>query len=282
MPNDTYFRPSRLQDALSIRAAHAGGLCVAAGCTDLFPATERKILPGSVLDITEVDGLRGLQTTSEGIRIGAGTTWREIFRAELPPACRALQQAAAQVGARQIQNRGTLGGNLCNASPAADGVPPLLCLNAQVELQSLRGTRMVPLADFLHGVRETDLADDELMTAVLIPASALTGTSVFSKLGARSYLVISIVMVAARLAIEDGRVTDAALSVGACNAVAVRLPQIEAAIIGKKPDATLVTDALVEAAISPISDIRADSAYRRRAAVRVMRGAVSDLVGSAT
>ena len=136
----------------------------------------------------------------------------------------------------QIQNAGTIGGNLCNASPAADGVPPLLALDAEVELASAAGTRRLPLAAFLHGPRRTARRPDELLTAVLIPAAATEGRSAFLKLGARRYLVISIAMVAARLATADGRVTAAALAVGACGPVATRLPAVEAALVGHPPD----------------------------------------------
>ncbi len=281
MPKDLYFRPKHLQDALRIRSEHSGAICIAAGCTDLLPATERKRLTGSVLDVTGMAELRGITYQADGLRIGAATSWREIFDADLPPACRALQMAAGQVGARQIQNQGTIGGNLCNASPAADGVPALLCLQAQVELQSRQGRRVIALEDFLQGVRKTDLQDDEIMTAVVIPSSALTGISTFSKLGARSYLVISIVMVAARLRIENGVICDAALSIGACSAVATRLPAVETALLGQPPDPACVTKELIEQSISPIADIRADEAYRADAALEITRQVVADLARDA-
>ena len=134
-----------------------------------------------------------------GLRIAACTTWSEIRDAALPPACDALRAAAAEVGGRQIQNAGTIGGNLCNASPAADGVPPLLALDAAVELASAAGTRRLPLAAFLLGPRRTDRRPGEILTAVLLPEAALAGRSVFLKLGARRHLVISIAMVAVRL-----------------------------------------------------------------------------------
>ncbi|MEC9435558.1 MAG: FAD binding domain-containing protein [Pseudomonadota bacterium] len=279
-PPTGYERPESLERALALRAeaAEAGGGAVLAGGTDLFAMTARPGLAGPVLDLTGCAALQGLSCGPDGLRIGAATTWTEVAEARLPAACAGLRAAARQVGSRQIQNRGTVGGNLCNASPAADGVPPLLTLDAEVELASVRGTRRLPLAAFLHGPRATALAGDELLTAVILPSAALAGRGGFEKLGARAHLVISIAMAAARLETSAGRVTAAALALGACGPVAARLPEVEAALVGRPADATLagaVTDAAVAAAIAPIDDIRADAAYRRRAAAEILRRAVA-------
>ena len=249
-----------------------------AGCTDLFPATPGQTLRGPVLDLTAIAGLRGIARDGAGWRIGATTTWAEIARADLPPAFDGLRAAAREVGAVQIQNAGTLGGNLCNASPAADGVPPLLTLDAAVDLVSAAGVRRLPLGEFLTGPRRTALRPGEVLAAVLIPGTA--GRGVFVKLGARSSLVISIVMVAARLVVEGGRVTGAALSVGACSAVATRLPAQEAALIGARvaEAAARIDAALIVPALSPLTDIRADADYRRGAAVTLLRRAVAGVV----
>ena len=274
-----YHRPADLDRALEALAR--GGRAVLAGGTDLYPATDRPALAGDIVDITALAALRGVTRTGEGWRIGAATRWSELIAAiesmGLPPAFEALKQAASEVGSVQIQNAGTVGGNLCNASPAADGVPPLLVLDAEVELRSLRGVRRMKLAAFLHGVRRTALAPDELMTAVLVPAAAGAGRSRFLKLGARKYLVISIAMVAARIEADAGVVTGAALAVGACSAVATRLPGIEAALIGRPLDqaASAIDDNAVAALLSPIDDLRADAAYRARAAAELLRRAVA-------
>lgn len=267
------FRPRTVQDAVAIAAR--GGVTLMAGCTDLFPATRAQNLRGPVLDLTAVEGLRGIARDGAGWRIGATTTWADIARADLPGAFDGLKAAARAVGAAQIQNAGTLGGNLCNASPAADGVPPLLTLDASVELVSSAGRRVLPLADFLTGPRRTVLAPGEVLAAVLVSESA--GQGVFLKLGARSSLVISIVMVAARLVVNGGRVTAAALAVGACSAVATRLPAQEAALIGAPAAAAVarIDAGLITPALSPLTDIRADAEYRRGAAVTLLRRAVA-------
>jgi len=209
--------------------------------------------------------------------IGARATWTELLRADLPPAFDALKLAAREVGSIQIQNRGTVAGNLCNASPAADGAPPLLALDAEVELVSTRGRRFLPLGDFVQGNRRTTRQPDELLVAVRIPRSSTTGVSHFLKLGARSYLVISIAMVAARIALDEtGRIAEAAIAVGACSAVAQRLRRLETALIGRH----LGDEALAAVAdwpfdeLTPIDDVRASAAYRRRAAAELVRRAL--------
>ncbi|MFN0115528.1 MAG: FAD binding domain-containing protein [Paracoccaceae bacterium] len=271
-------RPQNLAEAVAVAAG--GGVTLAAGCTDLFPATQSRALAGPVLDLSGIRELRGISSSSEGWRIGAMTTWTEVVRAPLPPAFEALRTAARDVGSIQIQNAGTVGGNLCNASPAADGVPCLLALDARVELHSAAGSRVIGLNEFLKGPRRTDLRKGEILTAVLIPADAAKGASAFEKLGARRYLVISIVMAAARIEARmearGGVVADAAIAVGSCSPVALRLAAQETALIGAPLSraAERVTVALVGPALSPIDDIRSDAAYRRHAATEIVRRAV--------
>lgn len=274
--SDIYHRPKRLAEALALLAE--APLRIAAGCTDLFPATERKVLPGPILDISGIRDLRGLRYGPDGVTIGATTTWRDILDADVPPAFDGLKLAAREVGARQIQARGTIAGNLCNASPAADGVPPLLTLDAEVELQSARGARRLPLTGFLLGPRATARANDELLTNIHIPAQATGGKSFFMKLGARKYLVISIAMTAARIVLKDGIVQEAALSIGACSPVATRLPEAEAALVGAPLDPMRITEDMIADRLSPIDDMRADSGYRRKTALELLRRTLAPLI----
>ncbi|MBS0563337.1 MAG: FAD binding domain-containing protein [Proteobacteria bacterium] len=252
-----------------------------AGGTDLYPATDAPALAGDILDLGAVGELKGIDLSGAEVRIGAATTWTEIARSPLPAALACLQQAAREVGGAQIQNAGTIGGNLCNASPAADGVPPLLALEAEVELASVAGLRRMPLGRFIAGPRRTALAPGELLAAVLIPRAALSGHSRFAKLGARTYLVISIASVAVRLVEREGRVAGVSIAVGACSPVARRLPQIEAALDGAPLAAAagLVRDGDVAAALAPIGDVRASAAYRASAAAELVRRTVADLAG---
>ena len=208
----TYVRPDTLGEALDWLASHEGR--VAAGCTDLFTLTQNQELPWPVVDVTAIAELKAIGHGAHGWRIGAAASWRSIIAADLPPAFDALKLAAREVGSSQIQTSATIGGNLCNASPAADGVPPLLVLDAGVEIASAAGIRTLPLAAFLTGPRQTALQPGEMLTAILIPDAAAQGRAHFLKLGARKHLLISIAMVAARLTLEGGRIRDAAVSVG--------------------------------------------------------------------
>ncbi|MCB6177083.1 FAD binding domain-containing protein [Rhodobacter sp. Har01] len=265
-----YLRPASLSEVFPALAA---GARVLAGGTDVYPGQGARIA-GPVVDLTALPGFRGITRDAGGLRIGACTRWTDLAEAALPPACAALQQAARQVGGRQIQNAGTLGGNLCNASPAADGVPPLLALEAEVELVSVTGPRRVPLSAFLLGPRKVDLRPGEVLAAVCVPQAALAGVSAFEKLGARAYLVISIAMAAVRLEVAGGAITRAAVSVGACGPVALRLAPVEAALVGPVQGAVDRARAADFSALSPIDDVRATAAYRRSAAVELVARAV--------
>lgn len=266
-----YLRPEDLDGVLQGLAT--GGRIIAGG-TDLYPGQGAR-LAGPMVDIAAVPALRGITATPEGLRIGAATRWSDIADAALPPACRALQEAARQVGGRQVQNAGTIGGNLCNASPAADGVPPLLVLDAEAEVASASGARRLALSSFVLGPRRVDLRPGEVLAALHLPASALAGQSGFEKLGARAYLVISIAMVAVRLVIDEGRIAEAAVAVGACGPVATRLPQVEAALAGPLAGAADRARRADLSALSPIDDVRATAGYRRRAAAELIARAVS-------
>ena len=269
-----YARPSDLSDALGLLAE--SGARVIAGGTDVYPAAGERSLQGDYVDLSNISGLRGVRSDSASVRIGAATTWSEIARADLPAAFDALKVAAQDVGAVQIQNRGTIGGNLCNASPAADGAPPLLILDAEVELASRRGTRRLPLDVFINGARSTQLAPDEVMTAIITPLPSRTMRSAFFKLGARRYLVISIAMVAVALDVVEGMVRDARIAIGACSAVAQRMRRAEQRLIGAPASSGLGRSIEADdlAGLSPIDDIRASADYRRDAAFTLLRRAI--------
>lgn len=212
-----YLRPKTLDEAVTLLASSSGQIL--AGGTDFYPALGERLPQGRVVDITAVREIRGIAFEPHHIRIGGLTTWTEVIRAPLPRCFGALKAAAREIGSVQIQNRGTIAGNLCNASPAADGVPPLLALDAEVELASAAVTRRIPLEQFLAGNRQTQRRPDEILTAVLVPRRMENAASVFLKLGARRYLVISISMVAVVVESDPtGCVAEARIAVGSCSA----------------------------------------------------------------
>jgi CO/xanthine dehydrogenase FAD-binding subunit len=282
-PNSLYLKPKTLDEAVSLLAS-AGGQILAGG-TDFYPALGDRLPQGRVVDITALSEIRGISTDTdkEWIRIGGLTTWTEVIRSPLPRCFDALKAAAREVGSVQIQNRGTVAGNLCNASPAADGVPPLLALDAEVELASAAGKRRMPLGQFLAGNRKTMRRSDEILAAVLVPRRMDDAASVFLKLGARRYLVISISMVAAVVhADEAGSVAEAHVAVGSCSATAQRLSPLEKELVGlpaKKGIGALVRPEHLQI-LSPIDDVRATADYRRDASLTLVQRALEACVGS--
>lgn len=274
----SYLRPTRLEEALEALAL--GARIVIAGGTDYYPARVGQPLDDEILDITALAALRAISDEGQGWRIPALVTWRDIIDADLPPLFDGLKRAAREVGGMQIQNTGTVCGNVCNASPAADGVPNLLALDASVELASLAGRRTVPIGAFVLGNRRTARRADELVTAILVPKPAGSARSTFLKLGARRYLVISIVMVAAVVEIETAnRISAARIAIGSCAATAKRLPDLERALTGRA-----LTDDVAGlirpehlAPLTPIDDVRGTAAYRRDATQTLLRRALREL-----
>ncbi len=272
-----YHRPATLAEALAIRAAH--DVQVLAGGTDVYPAFATRRAWGDpahrdVLDISALNELRGISQTDDHWRLGALMTWTDLIRADLPPLFDGYRMAARQVGGVQIQNRGTLVGNICTASPAGDGIPCLLTLEAKVELTSQRGVRVLPITDFITGYRATVTAPDEIVTALLVPKSVGQGSSAgrFLKLGARKYLVISIVMVAAVIEVDAGVINTARVAVGSCSAVAQRLAALEDALSGQQLQhaSEIVADEHL-AGLKPIDDVRSTGEYRQDAALTLVR-----------
>lgn len=273
-----YLRPDNLNDALAALARQP--LAIVAGGTDFYPARVDQPLDDDVLDITALPDLRAIDEDGERWRIGALTTWSDILRADLPPTFDGLKLAGREVGGVQIQNAGTVCGNLCNASPAADGVPALLSLAARIELAAADGVRSVPLARFITGNRATVRRPDEMVVGITVPKPSGRNAATFLKLGARKYLVISIVMVGAWAELaEDGSVAAARVAVGACGPVARRLTDLETALAGARPSgmAAAVTAERVAPALSPIDDVRGTADYRLDAAVILVRRALDDL-----
>lgn len=268
-----YAKPTTVNEALALLGE--GPWRLLAGGTDFYPALGNRPLRENVLDINGLDELRGMAETATHVVIGARTTWSDIVAQKLPPAFDALKEAAREVGSIQIQNTGTVAGNLCNASPAADGVPALMVLDAEVELRSQSETRHLPLREFILGNRRTASRPGEMFTAIRVPKGSATGSSSFFKLGARRYLVISIAMAAARIVVRDGVIEDAAISVGACSAVAQRLDALESVLRGASAESAsgIVEDRHL-AGLQPIDDVRGSAEYRRAAAREIVVRAI--------
>ena len=273
-----YLQPKSLEEALS--ALSQRSYTPLAGGTDFYPPRSAQIIKDPILDLSKIGSLQIIEERANDWRIGATATWTDIINSDLPELFDCLRLAAREVGGKQIQNIGTIAGNICNASPAADSIPPLLALNAKVELESIGRTRTVNLDEFITGNRTTLRDADELVTGITIPRPKEPCVSTFLKLGARKYLVISVVMVAVILEVDVHRIiTSACIAVGSCSPVAQRLPQLEDDLIGKKVGSNFSETPSHEHLLSltPIDDIRSKASYRKDAALTLVIRALEKL-----
>ena len=262
-----YLRPRDLDEALAARAAHPDWLVLAGG-TDLMVDAPHKPEPAGILDVWRLPGLGGITARGDGATIGAGTTWLEVARhAELAARWAPLPLAAREIGALQIQARGTLGGNVGTSSPVGDGLPALLALDAELELASVRGRRRVPYRAFCTGYRTTQLAPDELVVAAHLPAPTPHTRTAWRKVGTRRAQSISKVMGAAAIELDGGIVTAARVALGAVADRPIRVTAVEDAVRGLAPaPAADAARAALRAAIRPIDDVRSTADYRRQVA----------------
>ena len=278
--------PTRLEAAYALLADASGPPWrPIAGGTDLMVQVTGELgePPERILDIWALDELRGIGVEGDALVIGALTTYTELRRspivAEFEPA---LVEAAATIGAAQIQNRGTIGGNVINASPAGDTLPVLLAMGAEMVLGSAGGERTVAADDFWPAYRTTARRDDELLLRVRIPLVADRQVR-FRKIGTRRAQAISKVVMALawRSAAADDPWTDVRLALGSVAATTVRAAAAEAAIEGKRPTREVadVAAAALASEISPIDDVRSTADYRRAVAGRVLHRLIRDAGG---
>ena len=275
--------PSSLADAYAeLAGAPARPM---AGGTDLMVALTGELgePPERVLDLWRLDELRGISFDGEAVVLGALTTYTEIRRS---PVCRehlpALVEAAATIGAAQIQNRGTIGGNIVNASPAGDTLPVLLALDASFECGSLPGERVVPATSFWPAYRQTALQPDELLLRIRIPLAADRETR-FRKVGTRRAQSISKVVLALsfREAVVAGAWTDVRLALGSVAPTPIRAHATETALEGRSPTpetADLAAETLA-GELHPIDDVRSTAEYRRLVAARVLHRLIREAGG---
>ena len=277
--------PTRLSDAYELLADGGGAPWrPLAGGTDLMVQMTGEIgePPARIIDVWDLDELRGIEVAGGVLSIGALTTYTELRRSrEVAEVVPALAAAAATIGAAQIQNRGTIGGNVINASPAGDTLPVLLAVGAEMVLGSARGERIVAADDFWPSYRTTARIDDELLIRIRIPAVADRHVR-FRKVGTRRAQAISkVVMALAWRSSDDAPWADVRLALGSVAATTVRARAAEAAMQGRRPDretADAATAALVDE-IVPIDDVRSTADYRRAVAARVLHRLVRDAGG---
>ena len=268
------YHPSSLKEALRYLAEEPE-LTPIAGCTDLMVAGADQLQgKKGVMDLLRIPEIRGIRHGQDGWRIGATTTFREIAASrKIQRAFPALAAVAAEIGAWQIQNRATLGGNIANASPAGDSLPVLLALDATVVTAGPNGQREIPYHEFHLGYRRTALQSNEIIAWIKLSESSAGSIQSFRKVGTREAQAISKVVVAMSARKAGGRLEDVRFGAGSVAPVPVRLEAAEKTCNGRRPDVNLA-DETAEAAmaeVTPIDDVRSTATYRRFVLGRVVR-----------
>ncbi|QVQ52867.1 FAD binding domain-containing protein [Spiractinospora alimapuensis] len=273
-----FLRPHSWSEALTMRRERPDAVPVLGGTDVMVEINFDRIRPGALLDLTRVPELAEWDTDGDRVRVGAGVTYTTLVE-RLGDAVPALSQAARTVASPQIRNRGSVGGNLGAGSPAGDSHPPLLALDADIELESPRGTRVVPARDFYLGPKRVDVAADELIRSVTLPLRS--GPQNFAKIGTRNAMVIAVCAFALALRPEDHTV---GVGIGSAGPTPLRAPEAQAFLAAEfdwrgarslSPGTLEEFGRLVADASSPIDDVRGTAAYRRHClAVLARRSAV--------
>ena len=280
---EQYFQPQSLDDALALLAEYGERARIVAGGTDVIVELSRGIRPtATLIDITAVPGLRRIGMADGVIALGGLTTHNDVVAS---PLCREralpLAQACWEVGAPQVRTRATVAGNLVTASPANDTITPLIALDAEVVLHSMRGERIIKLEDFYLGVRRTALAADEIVREIRFPALAGNQRGRFVKLGLRRAQAISVIDLAIVLTLEGAIVSDARIALGALAPTIVRAREAEAFLAGQSLTSEVRerAAALACGAVAPIDDIRGSADYRRQTLHNLVANTLEELGG---
>ncbi|MDW8367981.1 MAG: FAD binding domain-containing protein [Abditibacteriales bacterium] len=278
-----YLEPTTLDECAQMLAAHQEKARLLAGGTDLIIQMEqRKRKPEVVIYAMRVPELSGIRVNADGsVRIGATTTLREI---ETSPVIKekfpVLSYAASTVGSVQIRNLATIGGNVCNASPAGDTLPPLLVLGTQARMQSVRGERVVPLEAVFTGPGQTCLAPDEFLVELIIPAEAVNLSALYYKQCVRQAMDIAVVGVGVAVKRHNGTCEDVRIALGAVAPIPFRAKTAEEVVRGQEVNARLIQQAAerAQAESRPIDDVRGSAAFRREMVLRLVRRGLNQLL----
>jgi xanthine dehydrogenase small subunit len=261
----TVYSVEQLNEAYKILAEQP--VKVLAGGTDLMVVySSGGKLPSNLLDIWKLDELRTITEENDFLKIGALTTYTQLVSDErVKRYAPTLVDASLTIGAVQIQNRGTLGGNIVNASPAGDSLPVLSAFDAKIEIGSIRGTRQVNFNEFYTGYRQTVLASDELVLNILLPKQKEQETAKFYKVGTRAAQAISKVVMSVRATVENKKVLSIAIALGSVAPTVIRAKETENLLIEKEITPSLLEEARQKLSqeVKPIDDIRSNEHYRR-------------------
>lgn len=262
-----YYKPKNLDEALELAKEYRRNKKFLAGGTDLIVRLKDNLIKEDIIiDLKEIKELKGVKENGEYIEIGSLVTFSEIIESEiLNKYSPLLVLASKKIGSPQIRNKGTIGGNLCNASPAGDSIPPLMCEDAKLVLKSKDGERIVNISEFFLSPGKTCLREDEILIKIILKKWKNTHYGFFNKLGQRNALTIAIASNCIKIEREDGLINDIKISLGSVAPTVVRAKKVEEAILNSKKlneDELLKISSLVENEIDPITDVRGSREYR--------------------
>lgn len=268
LPQFEYLAPTTIGEACNLLLELGSGAKVMAGATDLIPPMKDKVIqPEYLIDIKNIEGLDYLEyDEKEGLKIGALTTLRTIETSALVKEKNpAVAHAAKVVASTQIRAKGTMAGNICNASPSCDTAPILLAQGAKILVQGPNKDRVIKIDDFFLGVKKTSLEPGEIVTGIVIPPLAENEKAAYIKHAVRKAMDLAIIGVAVKIQVEDGICKDAKIALGAVATTPIRAPKAEEVLIGKELTDEVIAEASVAAmeSCNPISDIRASKEYRK-------------------
>ena len=262
-----YISPKTIEEVLEILKQEKSEAYLVAGCSNVLPYIKDKIISKKLLlDISGIEELNYIKKSEGKLCIGAATTISDLINSKIiREECNILYQAAEQFADPTIRNSATIGGNLADASPAADVAPPLLVLDAVLEVESMDGKREIFLKDFFVGPRKTVLHDDEMITSIKIKDDSINKNGCFIKLGLRQAMAISLATVALILEVEKDKVADVRIAMGSIAPTPLRLIKVEEFLKNKKINDELIEEAVkkIREEVKPIRDIRASAEYRR-------------------
>jgi len=262
-----YISPKTKEEVLEILKQKKTEACLVAGCSNVLPYIKDKIITKKLLlDISGIEELNYVKKSEGKLCIGAGTTISNLINSKIiREECNILYQTAEQFADPIIRNSATIGGNLADASPAADAAPPLLVLDAVLELESMDEKREISLKEFFVGPRKTVLHDDEIITSIKIKDNSINKNGYFIKLGLRQAMAISLATVALILEVEKDKIADVRIAMGSIAPIPLRLIKVERFLKNKKINDELIEEAVkkVRVEVKPIGDVRASAEYRR-------------------
>lgn len=275
VPSYELLTPNRLNDALDLFAQSNGNWKPFAGGTDLMVLLEAgKLSHKNYINIWNLEELRGIDVTDDYVTLGALTTYTEVqehpvLQNEFPMLC----QAARETGGIAIQNRGTLGGNIVNASPAADSPPALLAYDAELELISKRGKRRIQYSDFHQGYKQMDIRPDELLKAIRLGRFSQAQTHYYRKVGTRKAQAISKICFAGVANVSHNQIRHVRIALGSVAPIPLRCRQTEAALVEQLVEDDVIANAVrtLGAEISPIDDLRSTKDYRLQVSLNLLK-----------